>query len=275
MRLTNSTRFPHPTLSPESNDFGNCRFSVLFGEMTVDARNAVHLGFQAELDQPNVHRLLDDGIARLGTFVHCKDTYFSSLERMAWPTGSIEFRKGSLLNRVVLRPIVWLSQGIEQWRPQGLDPELPDAWDLPAGSIIAFGPETELSVGRTKLAPLESIFNLSKSEAMDPDMIEVKLDSDYITILAGVRAFQSASGLRSRSKTRAVALGAVYLPAVMDVLDQLRANAEQFEERRWFEPFRARCDRLGIRLDALDPLEHAQKLLGQPLPKLQPLVEAD
>jgi hypothetical protein len=71
-------------------------------------------------------------------------------------------------------------------------------------------------------------------------------------------------------------INAVYLPAVIEVLDLIGADAEQFSGRRWFSPFMAKCVARGI-----DPasgpslLESAQLLLGSPERELARLAEAD
>ncbi|WP_370074073.1 MULTISPECIES: hypothetical protein [Salipiger] len=83
--------------------------------------------------------------------------------------------------------------------------------------------------------------------------------------------------LREQKAGKPVVMNAVYLPAVMEVLDALQSGADQYEPWRWHAPFMARCDARGV-----DPktdtsiLESAQKLLDSPANALEQLAaEAD
>lgn len=273
MRINDDTRFPHPVLSPGSGDFGPARFDVALLVDESPSTEKVRLKYSIELDQPAIRELVASGRAQIGAFVRCQDTYFSSLERMDWPHGEIDFVGGTLLNRVAIRPMIWLCEPLSGWAPDGLTEEFSDPVDLDAGAIIGFDVEYTISVGRAKLAPLESIFALKQSDAMGPDTLAVDLTQHKITILAGTSAFGVINGLRAAPATRSAATAAVYLPVVMEVLDQLRAGQSSFEDRRWFEPFRARCDHLHIELDSGAGLfEDAQKLLNHPIVSLNSLL---
>jgi hypothetical protein len=271
MRISDDTRFPHPVLSPESDDFGDAAFDVTFTCEESATSGRVALRHQIELREDDIRALVENGTASVGAFVRCRDTYFSSLELLAWPSGEVEFQDGALLNRVAIRPIVWLNDGVQNWKPAGIADEFTEAVTLPASSIIAFGYESILSVGRAKLSPLESIFTLKKSDDAGPDVITIDLHADKITILAGQSAYEVISGLRGQLSTRPAALGAVYLPAVMETLDQLRDGTGAYEERRWLTPFQARCDALAIDLQNPRLVQDAQRLLDQPIPRMRTL----
>jgi hypothetical protein len=68
-------------------------------------------------------------------------------------------------------------------------------------------------------------------------------------------------------------MNSLFVPVVMQVLDQLAEGYEQFEQYRWVHPFRARCELVDIDIEKLDLLNDAQRLLAQPFVSLEQLIE--
>ena len=162
MRISDDTRYPHPVLSVDSGDYSAGAFEVAFQCQETFSTGKVTLQYQIELDNPDILALVESGAARVGAFVRCRDTYFSALEKMAWPSGQIDFPEGVLLDRVYVRPIIWLTRDIQDWRPKGVNPEFPLPLSLKAGEVLAIALESRLTVGKAKLAPLESIFSMKR-----------------------------------------------------------------------------------------------------------------
>ena len=101
---------------------------------------------------------------------------------------------------------------------------------------------------------------------MDPDR-------DRITILVGPRTYETICLLREQARGRPVVMNAVYLPAVMEVLDALRMSGGGYERRRWYQTFLAKCDAKGVDPSAgLSILDSAQRLLDSPAGLLSALV---
>lgn len=268
MRITDDTRYPHPVLSPGSGDYNTGDFQVSFECQEVFTTGKVTLFYEVRLDHPDILKLVEAGAARIGALVQCRDTYYCELHKMAWPKGSIEFAEGLLLHRVYVRPLIWLTRSLPGWSPAFLNLEFAAPLTLNAGDIIAFALESRLTVGRAKLAPLESIFTMKRADELSPHEISVDPYGDKITILAGSGAYDTISALRGTgSSGKAIALAAVYMPVVMEVLNQMRDN--NFDDRRWSRPFVAKCDAIGIDSSQASLLEDSQRLLSHPLSGLQ------
>lgn len=272
MRITDDTRYPHPVLSDASGDYSEGDFHVSYQCREVFTTGKVTLSHEVSLDQPDVLELVESGAACVGAIVRCRDTYYCELHKMTWPAGAIEFREGLLLNRVYVRPVIWLARELADWKPAHLNPEFAAPLALGKGDIIAIAPESRLTVGRAKLAPLESIFTMKVADELEPHAIRVDLHNDKITILAGKAAYAAVNELRASRSGRAVAVAAVYMPVVMEVLDQMGDNT--FEDQRWSRPFLAKCDAMGINPENANLLEDAQRLLDHPLAGLEPPREA-
>jgi hypothetical protein len=265
MRILDSTRFPHPVLGQQSSDFASGEFDVHFQALETPRTGRLQLQHKIMLTEPAVYELVFSQRAAVGCIVRCEDTYHTELRRLSWPTGYSDFTPGSLLNRVTLRPIVWLETGLKAWNPGGIHKEFAPPVNLVRASVIAVGPEYVLSVGHAKFQPLESIFELRRASDVPEGRIGIDPAGDRIGIIVPPLTYEAIGLLRGQAWGQPILMNAVYLPAVMDVLDYLRAGTAQFEGCRWLNPFMARCDALGIDVTArASILETAQTLLNNP-----------
>ena len=273
MKFTDDMRFPHPVLTPETGDFTTGSFDLRVSYEEIKETGKATIRYEVELTEPNIRALVEDGVASVAVFVRCNDTYYSGLHTLSWPNGTLEFAAGALLNRVTVRPLVWLTEALKDWNPSDLHEEFEGPISLVLGDILAIGYEFVLNVGQARLAPLESIFALKCSPDLPEGEIRINLDAEKITILAGTETHKLVNQLRGEKLGRPAALNSIYLPAIMDVLDALRESPEGYSGKRWKQPFMSRCDSLGIDPTATNLFEGAQKLLEHPVSSLRVLVE--
>lgn len=271
MKFSDDMRFAHPVLTEETGDFSHGGFALDTEIEEIIETGKVSIRYQIELTEASIRELVENGIATVGIFVRCGDTFYSDLRELGWPEGKVEFEKGSLLNRVTIRPLIWLSQQSLKWEPDNLHPEFTLPVNLVAGDILAIDDEQVLSVGQAKLAPMESIFSLVASPSQPQGQLSVKLDDEKITIIADDETFKMINLLR-HSPVKATLLSSIYMPAVMEVLDALRENPDAYEDRRWKQPFAAKCTVAGIDYNG-SLLESAQTLLDMPVSRLETVVE--
>ena len=276
MRFSEDTRYPHPVLSPGTGDFSAGEFDMDFTVHENPKTGSLTLEHSTTLTENGIISLVEEGKASVGCFVKCQDTYYSELLTLTWPEGRTDFEAGKLLNRVSLRPLVWMKCDIPEWDPGTINDEFDPPVALKHGDIIAIGDEHILPVGQAKLAPVESIFELDNSPDIPEGILRIELERDRITILVGEKTYESILLLRGQAQGKSVVMNAVYLPAVMEVLDALRDGGEQYEGLRWYSPFMARCDFRGIDpADEKSLLESAQLLLDSPVQLLSQIVKED
>ncbi|RKQ52890.1 hypothetical protein C8E02_3359 [Vogesella indigofera] len=276
MRLSDETRYPHPVLGPLTNDYTVGEFSVSFSVSENVGTSALTLIHEITLTEPSLLELVKSGKATVGCIVVCRDTYYNQLHKLSFENGSTDFQAGSLLNRVTLRPVIWLNDEKAELTSEFIHPEFGSSITVTQGDIIAIDMEYVITVGKAKLATMESIFELTKVPNMEEGKVEIDLECERIAILLGPKTFEAINLLRGQSMHQSVMLSAVYLPAVMEVLDQLRSNAGTYADRRWYTPFIAKCDLKGITLNENTPLlQGGQALLNNPVAKLEQLMEGD
>lgn len=273
MRITKSTRFPHPILGLDTGDFVKGEFSVKIEVTENRSTGAVTLEHAVTLTEPGILALIEKNQASIGCIIKCPDTFFSNLRQMSWPTGRTDFFPGLLLNRVSLRPIIWLKTDLNGWDPKTIHHEFEPPISLNNGDIIAVGEELIINVGQAKLAPIESIFDLVKSKDIPEGTFEVDTTGHRISLLVNEEMFQTLAQLRLKAGGREVLMSSIYMPAIMEVLDQLRAGDQGFEHLRWHRPFLAKCDLKGILIeDNMSTLKAAQTLLEYPAARLNKII---
>lgn len=274
MRITENTRFPHPVLGLDSGDFVAGEFSIQIQVKEDRSAGTVTLEHAITLTEPAIRALVESNQASVGCIIKCADTFFSDLKKMTWSTGITDFPPDQLLNQVTFRPIVWLKKDLDNWDPGTINSEFSPPISLKKSDIIAIGNELMISVGQAKLTPIESIFELVKSERIPDGELQVDISGSCIGLLVSEKTFQTLSELRLQSHSKDILMSSIYLPAVMEVLDILRNDSKEYELQRWYQPFLAKCHAKGIDIESNHSiLEAAQCLLEHPISHLGKIAE--
>lgn len=235
----------------------------------------VDIHCQTNLGQPDLVRLLERGDAAFGCFITCRDTGLRRLQRFGFPAGSHQFAPGALLGRVQLRPMVWATRPIKAYAPAGADQEFGGAIDVEPGQILALDDEQRVDVLRPAIPAIESIFEIYASQEVEEGDFEIDTSNDRIKVYMGEKTFALVQSLRgAENSTKCVVMNALYVPILMEVLHLLSSGAEEYEQHRWYEPFRKRCELLDVDIEADQLLTNAQRLLDRPFAKLEQLVAA-
>lgn len=274
MKISETTSYPHPVLAPWSEDIAGATIDTEITFREKGEGNQVSIHFLSKLEQPDIVKMIQDGVATFGCFVKCQETGLRRLQRLGFPTGLYHFAPGALLGRVQLRPMVWAINRIASYNPEGAHAEFGNGCDIERGRILALDDEQIIDVTRPPLASIESIFEIIASDQVPEGRFDVDTESDKITVRMAGKTYQLVQSLREESEsTRNVIMNGLYIPVVMQVLDQLTDGYEQFEQYRWLHPFRGRCELEGIDIEKPDLLNHAQRLLAMPFSALEQLIE--
>lgn len=269
MKIKESTSYPHPVLTSWSEDIENASFDTKIVFQLDEEENQVTIQCDVLLNQPDIQSLIENGSATFGCFIKCQDTGLRRLQPLGFPSGSQQFASGALIGKVQLRPMIWSTTQIVNYDPAGSHVEFTGGVDIDAGQILALDDEQVIEVTRPPLPPLESIFKIESSDDVSDGEFELDTADDRITILMPKATYELVQDLRTADEgTRAVLMNALYVPIIMEVLDQLRDGEEEFEQYRWLHPFRVRCEICEVDLSKPNLLNDAQKLLQQPFMSL-------
>jgi hypothetical protein len=265
MKLSATTRFPHPVLSPETDDFLDGTFSIdLAVEESLQATQ-VNLNYSVYLTEESLAKGVETGDLGVGVLATCPETYFSEIIPFGLAPNKVAFEPGTLIGRVTLQPVIWAKQDLKNFHFQKVHTEFGTrAWQFETGTMLALGREIVLNVGREKLAQIESIFSLVETPTLSDDTLSLFLDAEKIQILVATNLYQQLNQMRGMANGAPILLNSVYLPAVMQVLAALTEGASGYEGRRWHRVFMAKCDHLGITPDIDEVWSAAQRILASP-----------
>jgi hypothetical protein len=270
VKFSEQMRFPYPVLWSNTDDYVSGEFETTVGEIRerLDT-GSVAIDLTIGLEQKEIASLLASGAAKSGVFVTCLSTYYNTLVELPVGGGRLDMRPGLLKGDVRLRAVVWSTSPVASFSSSDLHPEYgADTFTFPASTIIAVGEEIVIDVGRDKLAPVASIFLLSRNDEIPPDEIRVDLESDRINVMAASATYDKLHALRGTREGQAVLLNSIYLPAVMNVLSALSGDRARHEGKRWYEVVTAKAVHLGLDIDNAEPLDGAQRLLMSPFKRI-------
>jgi len=274
MKIDSNSRFPHPVLSQDTGDYSSGAFEVDVSVIEKLRASQVTIEYSVMLTEPSLLAAVSDGRAGVGLFVTCPDTYFNDLIALALEPNQFSFEPGSLMGRVAMRPMVWARTNLEDFSLSNCHPEFgTGAMHVKSGSVLALDDVLTINIGREKLAQVETIFSIVEAVKLDPDSFALQLDSEKIQILVASNIYQKVNTLRKMTVGGPVVFNSIYLPAVMEVLSNLKDGAGGNEGRRWHRVFTAKCEHLGIKLDGNDLWQNAQKLLRNPFSQINNCVE--
>ena len=276
MKISETTTYPHPILAPWSRDIAGGTISTTINFREDEETNQLSIHCNVLINQPEILALVDQGAAEFGCFIKCNETGFRRLQPLGFPIGKHDFAQGALLGRVQFRPMIWAAKAIKDYAPRGAHAEFNGGSDIEPGQIIAIDEEQFIDVTRPTLPSIESIFDIDSSNNIALGEFEVDTGDHRITVLTDEKTFALVQGLRQTDEaSRTSVMNGLYVPVVMEILNQLRGGIEQFEQYRWLHPFLARCEQLGVDIESPSLLNDAQRLLGNPFAALNTLVDEE
>mgnify|MGYP000973323751 CR=1 FL=1 len=266
MKIDNEMRYPHPVLSEFSRDYMTGAFDCGFSHQ-MTARGELKIDAELMLNSKPLQVLVGSGDCATGYFVVCRRTFFNFLQ--AAPLGRSEkfFDVSKLFGAITLRPVVWTVRRIDGYSTPEFDAEFGSDLEIPKGTIVALGPEFRFTMDKKRFKPFESIFELQADSSVKEDEFRVDPTRPKIVISAAPETYKKLASMRNLPAGKKLLMGSVYLPAVMDVIAQLRGGGASLTEQGWYRVFKAKCDELAINptSESISPLEAAQKLLRAPL----------
>lgn len=262
MKLSDDMLFGHPVLWDQTDDYQDGVFEAEFEVNLSD--DTITLSVKLDVNCEDIKELIESGAAGMGFYVICRRTYQNRLIEIAPGSTTTSLPASQFFGTVQIRPVVWAKEPRTAWTSGMLHGEYGEGVSFPAAALLAIGTEARFSVDRERLKPFETIFSLAATDQLDPGQFKVDPDENRITIYTNPDTKSSIDRIRNDVRGRTVLLNAIYLPAVMEVLSQMKGGSKDFESRAWFRVFEAKCAAASIDPESVSPIEGAQKLLNQP-----------
>ena len=248
-----SKTFFHPVLRDSTRDFvDGSTFSVELSPRLNQNRNDENLciDYTVDLSSVGIQAQLDDGSAQIFLDMYSKETITRILSPLGDIEGSIEFQAGQLLGVLEVQASIIATRAIESYTPVGINKEYGDAkFQVSPGSILAIGEKILLPLSFKRIK-LESLIRVQLSRDLDPDVYELNLDSDFITILMGESFHALWDIMRSDGAVKPYLAISIYKDTFVEALSLIH-KTEEAEEFSWAQALIARCENIGIKLEEL------------------------
>ena len=248
-----SKTFFHPVLRESTRDFvDGSAFSVELKARLNQNKNDDNLciDYKVDLASPGISAQLADGSAQVFLDLYSKETITRILSPLIDEEGTIEFKAGQLLGVLEVQAAVIATQCIKSYSPVGINKEYGDAnFYISPGSILAIGEKILLPLSFKRIK-LESLIRVQLSTDLDPDVYELNLDSDFITILMGESFHALWDIMRSDIAVKPYLALSIYKDTFVEALS-LIYKTEEAEEFSWAQALIARCEKIGIKLEEL------------------------
>src|SRR5690606_13093037 len=105
MKINDRLRFPHPVLSPFTEDFGEAGLSLEIMVEEVPATSALTLRCVLNCEHPQLNRSRESGLVECYANVVCLETYFNELYPLSGTEARIEIEPGLLRGLTRVRPV--------------------------------------------------------------------------------------------------------------------------------------------------------------------------
>jgi hypothetical protein len=248
-----SKTYFHPVLRESTHDFvDGSSFSVDLKARLNQDKNSENLciDYKIDLTSAGIRAQLTDGSAQVFLDLYSKETITRILSPLVDEEGSIEFKAGQLLGVLEVQAAVIATQSIKSYSPAGINKEYGDLkFKVSPGSILAIGEKILLPLSFKRIK-LESLIRVQLSKDLDPDVYELNLDSDFITILMGESFHALWDIMRSDFAVKPYLALSIYKDTFVEALSLIH-KTEEAEEFSWAQALIARCENSGIKLEEL------------------------
>lgn len=253
-------QFPHPVLSPASDDV-DAAFEVK-AQARKEPDGRIKVIFAAQLSSPGLRRLIDSGQAVFAVHAECSRTRFRRLFQArpghAEGAGGLnspvefaaEFPAGSVRLAVELTPLVIAACDIPEFRlPGEFHPDYEDrAFPVRKGDFLAWHDTFYLRPEDLEPArPASSVISVRQNFEQDAPPLSVAAEEQHVVILLRPDAYQLFTELRADPAMQGLVSALVTIPAVTAVLQLLREDDEGGESygTRWRRALESRLRSLG------------------------------
>ncbi|WP_294242052.1 hypothetical protein [Pseudobutyrivibrio sp.] len=235
--------FPYPVLSVDSDDYSDSEFNVT-AEVVEQNINNIVLKFNIDLNNKGMKRLVDKGLAEYVIHIECSTTAFRTTIHTFSQEENYRISNGKVNGEVTLLGMVVSRDEIPHFNNVLLNPDYDEAdITIPKAAIMAYCnmPKLRIHKNYEELANAESLFSIVKRNTFDEyeeKPITFDFDTDRIKITVDEAVYRVYLQYKDNVKMQPLVYSLLLLPALVDVLDALRAQGiEDYEGKRWFVTF--------------------------------------
>ncbi|UYN99125.1 MAG: hypothetical protein KIT02_14515 [Devosia sp.] len=265
MQFDSLRAFPYPVLRPGVDDYtdGDIQATIDFSQSIDGLEIQVEVSFVVSV--PQIVELITAGNAEYAVVFACRDTYFRQAIRSQVSHFTHNFPSGSLRGEVLIYPYVLATSPIEGFVCNWINPEFGEGpFNFDKGAALAVDQPQSVYIDRDSFKPISSVFNLVKNDNLQYGEWRVEAGQEKVLISVHPALKERLDLARNDNKNKAILLNSIYFGAVMQCIAYLKRGDGAYDEFRWANIFRIRCEELAIDLSKHDEFYIAQQLMKSP-----------
>lgn len=267
--------FPNPVLAAGRDDYNtDCTFCTQFKEnaITVD-KEKINIPIQYELKCDGLNNLIKNGDAVCVVLIKSSAASYSKIFKFDASEKSmmISIPKYDVVNKIELTGAIIAARDIKRFRCEGEFNEMyfgASTFEIRKGDILATEETRFIYVDNSELEkPISSIFNISRDNEQDADMVPY-FDDDKIEIHLRGELFDLYYLFKdfNNGVLRRYATGTIVYPVLVEAISCIKEMYQKDEDsdKRWFRTIVHQAEIKGVILrDTQEPATTiADKLLG-------------
>lgn len=270
--------FPHPVLSPFSDDIVGAAFQVTV--VVAGTKNAYAMKVTAKTSNGDLRELIASGAAQYAIHLECSLTRYRALFASSKETYEFEVPAALIDGRVEVCSFILATDEIPKYANSGFHPDYQErTFRVRPGDVLAVGVDQNF-IAEKKTDPLRqipSIFVVVPNEADDAPAMEIESTGHKIRVSLPRQSFDTYGYLKQAQPLHTTLNSMIIVPALIATLEEIKSAAGagpegllEYESRRWYATLRRRLKEL--RVDPADPDSFkestpalAHRVVGEPL----------
>jgi hypothetical protein len=271
MKFDKNKAFPYPVLRPFSDDYKDVEFQATV-EFKVD-KEKILTSANFAISATEIVEEIEKGNAEYVAVISCRDTYFQSVISSKDKTIEKEFGIGELRGEVSVNTYVMAIKDITNFQCPDINEEFgPGPFKFVVGDILAQDEAQVFYFDRDMFRPITSVFNLVKKEGQPDGIWTISFDEDHLQIEVSSNTKEIIDEARNSTKNKAVLLNSIYFSTAMQAIQKLKDSKEDHEFKKWAQVIFKQAHNKGLDLDAHDAYLLTEKLMQEPLKRLNDYV---
>lgn len=280
MTTWNDRLLPHPLLAPWNDDYTDATFGAKVPHAVLNNGDHINLTVKYHLTSQGLRGLIADSKAQYVGLIACAKTFNRNSYATYHEDELYILDAADYADELKLTPYVVAVQPIQGFIAPEHNDEIrqlkPDGFDIPAGSILAVGNSTDVTLEEG--GSPDSVIDLVAHPNIEVGTFKVELDDNRIKVHMAPPDKSRTEALRmhgQNSREMAILFPSIYLHAITEALRSL----PDYPDRRWAQTIRKALERNGIDVDEdelqTNALIYAQTLMEKPVGTLMTALDRE
>lgn len=268
-------KFPHPVLSPFSDDLPDCGFQATVLDIKPDGADYL-ISVCVKTSSARLEKLIREGRARYACHVECAATKFRTVKLSEKEEFAFTVPADSLEGKTELCFFVVAVKDIDNYNSPEFHPDYENlSFRIKRGDILAVD-DAKTFIAEKEVDPLKkipSIFTAALNTEEGARAVTLDITGHKVVIRLPKEDYRKYTALSLDPRLHPVLGAVLVVPALIHLLNEIKnGSCSDMDDHRWYRVLAKRLKKEGIDLDRpenwpehLSPLELAQRLIGYPV----------